>query len=87
MKRFIDNMLKQQIKNASNDSKPSTVTIPDGSITTSKLAKKAVYTDAIADSAVTTIKLGAKAVTASKIADGTITLANLSAEVKAKLNS
>ena len=37
MKRFIDNMMKQVLKKNASNSGSTTVTIPDGSITTSKL--------------------------------------------------
>ena len=87
MKKFIDNMMKQVLKKNASNSGSTTVTIPDGSITTSKLAKNSVYELALIDEVVTTNKLGNKSVTGKKIADGTITLANLSAEVKTKLIS
>lgn len=49
------------------------LTIPDGSITTQKLANLAVTTGKLADGSVTTIKLATNAVDASKIQDLTIT--------------
>lgn len=49
------------------------LTIPDGSITTPKLANLAVTTGKLDDLSVTTIKLAANAVDASKIQDLTIT--------------
>lgn len=87
MKKFIDNMMKQVLKKNASNNGSTTVTIPDGSITTSKLAKNSVYELALIDGVVTTNKLGNKSVTGKKIANNTITLANLSSEVKAKLNS
>ena len=87
MKRFIDNMMKQVLKKNASNSGSTTVTIPDRSITTSKLAKNSVCELDLIDGVVTTNKLGNKNATDKKITDGTITLANLSAEVKSKLNS
>jgi hypothetical protein len=49
------------------------LTIPDGSITTPKLANLAVTTGKLADGSVTTIKLATNSVDASKIQDLTIT--------------
>ena len=43
MKRFIDNMMKQVLKKNASNSGSTTVTIPDGSITTtSKLGNKSI---------------------------------------------
>ncbi|KPA18613.1 secreted protein containing Fibronectin, type III domain protein [Candidatus Magnetomorum sp. HK-1] len=47
-------------------------TIPDSSITTSKMANSAVTTDKVADSAITTVKITDNAITSSKIADNAI---------------
>lgn len=52
-------------------------TIPDGSITTAKLADGAVTTVKLADGAVTTVKLADGSVTTAKIADGAVTTAKL----------
>lgn len=54
------------------------ISIPDGSITSEKLAQAAVTTAAIANSAVDTTKLADLAVTAAKLADGSITTPKLS---------
>ena len=42
MKKFIDNMMKQVLKKNASNSGSTTLTIPDGNITTSKLAKNSV---------------------------------------------
>lgn len=42
MKKFIDNMMKQVLKKKTSNSGSTTVTIPDGSITTSKLGNKSI---------------------------------------------
>lgn len=42
MKKFIDNMIKQILKKNASNSGSTTVTIPDGSSTTSKLENKSV---------------------------------------------
>lgn len=42
MKKFIDNMMKQVLKKKTSNSESTTVTIPDGSSTTSKLENKSV---------------------------------------------
>jgi hypothetical protein len=52
--------------------------IPDGSVTTTKLASNAVTSPKIADGSVTAIKLGTDAVTGAKIADGSLTAGDLS---------
>lgn len=54
-------------------------TIPDGSITTAKLADGAAATAKIANSNVTTAKLADKAVTSAKINDGAVSSAKLGA--------
>jgi WD40 repeat protein len=46
--------------------------IPDSSITTSKIANSAVTTDKVADSAITTVKIIDNAITSAKIADNSI---------------
>jgi len=51
--------------------------VPDGSITTSKLADGAVTSTTLGDGSITDTKLGNGAVTSSKIADGAITSAKL----------
>lgn len=49
MKKFIDNMMKQVLKKKASNSGSTTVTIPDESITTSKLENKSVTDKKIAD--------------------------------------
>jgi len=56
--RFIDNLLKKQIK--SNSSSSATATIPDGSITTAKLGTKAVTASKIADGTITLANLSSE---------------------------
>jgi len=51
--------------------------VPDGSVTTAKLADGAVTTAKIADGSVTTAKLADGAVTTAKIADGNVTSTKL----------
>lgn len=53
MKKFIDNMMKQVLKKKASNSGSTTVTIPDGSITTSKLENKSVTDKKIADDTIT----------------------------------
>lgn len=53
MKKFIDNMMKQVLKNNASNSGSTTVTIPDGNITTSKLENKSVTDKKIADDTIT----------------------------------
>jgi hypothetical protein len=52
-------------------------TIPDGSITTAKLADSSVTTAKIADSSVNVLKLGNNSVSTSKIINGDVTTAKL----------
>lgn len=42
MKRFIDNMMKQVLKKNASNNGSTTVTIPDGVVTTNKLGNKNV---------------------------------------------
>ena len=70
MKKFIDNMMKQVLKKNASNSGSTTVTIPDESITTSKLTKNSVCELDLIDGVVTTNKLGNKSITGKKIADG-----------------
>lgn len=53
MKRFIDNMMKQVLKKNASNSGSTIVTIPDGSITTSKLENKSVTSKKIANDTIT----------------------------------
>lgn len=55
----------------------SSYVIPDGAVTTAKLADSAVTTAKINGSAVTTAKINDSAVTTAKVADGAITQAKL----------
>jgi hypothetical protein len=61
------------------DGSITTVKLADGSVTTAKLADNSVTTVKILDANVTTAKLADGAVTATKIPDGTITQPKLSA--------
>ena len=49
MKKFIDNMMKQVLKKNASNSGSTTVTIPDGVVTTNKLGNKSVTGKKIAD--------------------------------------
>lgn len=60
MKRFIDNMMKQVLKNNASNSGSSTVTIPDENITTSKLGNKSVTSKKITDDTITLANLNAE---------------------------
>lgn len=60
MKRFIDNMMKQVLKKNASNSGSTTVTIPDGSITTSKLENKNITSKKIANSTITLDNLSAE---------------------------
>lgn len=42
MKKFIDNMMKQVLKKNTSNSGSTTVTIPNGVVTTNKLGNKSV---------------------------------------------
>ena len=66
MKKFIDNMMKQVLKKNASNNKSTTVTIPDGSITTSKLVKNSVCELDLIDEVVKTNKLRNKSVTDKK---------------------
>ena len=66
MKRFIDNMMKQVLKKNASNNGSTTVTIPDRSITTSKLAKNSVCELDLIDGVITTNKLENKSVTGKK---------------------
>lgn len=59
MKKFIDNMMKQVLKKNASNSGSTTVTIPDGNITTSKLGNKSVTGKKIADGTITLANLSA----------------------------
>lgn len=61
MKRFIDNMMKQVLKKNASNSESTTVTIPDGSITTtSKLGNKSITSKKITDGTITLANLSDK---------------------------
>ena len=60
MKKFIDNMMKQVLKKNASNSGSTAVTIPDGSITTSKLENKSVTDKKIADDIITLDNLSAE---------------------------
>lgn len=60
MKKFIDNMMKQVLKKNASNSGSTTVTIPDGSITTSKLENKNVTDKKITDDTITLANLSAE---------------------------
>lgn len=60
MKKFIDNMMKQVLKKKASNSGSTTVTIPDGSITTNKLGNKSVISKKIADDTITLANLSAE---------------------------
>ena len=57
MKKFIDNMMKQVLKKKTSNSGSTTVTIPDGSITTNKLGNKSVIDKKITDDTITLANL------------------------------
>lgn len=60
MKKFIDNMIKQVLKKKTSNSGSTTVTIPDGSITTNKLGNKSVTDKKITDDTITLANLSAE---------------------------
>lgn len=60
MKKFIDNMMKQILKKNASNSGSTTVTIPDGSIITSKLGNKNITSKKIADGTITLANLSAE---------------------------
>ncbi|UWH91228.1 MAG: hypothetical protein [Bacteriophage sp.] len=60
MKKFIDNMMKQVLKKNASNSGSTTVTIPDESITTSKLGNKSVISKKITDDTITLANLSAE---------------------------
>ena len=60
MKRFIDNMMKQVLKKNALNNKSTIVTIPDGSITTSKLVNKNITSKKIDDGTITLANLSAE---------------------------
>lgn len=60
MKKFINNMMKQVLKKKASNSGSTTVTIPDESITTSKLENKNVTDKKIADDTITLDNLSAE---------------------------
>lgn len=60
MKKFIDNMMKQVLKKNTSNSGSTTVTIPDGVVTTNKLGNKSVTGKKIADDTITLANLNAE---------------------------
>lgn len=60
MKKFIDNMMKQVLKKKTSNSGSTTVTIPDGSITTNKLGNKSITDKKITDDTITLVNLSAE---------------------------
>lgn len=60
MKKFIDNMMKQVLKKKASNSGSTTVTIPDGSITTNKSGNKSVIDKKIADDTIILANLSAE---------------------------
>lgn len=60
MKKFIDNMMKQVLKKNASNSGSTTVTIPDGVVTTNKLGNKSVTGKKIADDSITLDNLSAE---------------------------
>lgn len=60
MKKFIDNMMKQVLKKNTSNSGSTTVTIPDGVVTTNKLENKNVTSKKIADGTITLDNLSAE---------------------------
>lgn len=60
MKKFIDNMMKQVLKKNASNNGSTTVTIPDRSITTSKLENKSVTDKKIADDTIILDNLNAE---------------------------
>lgn len=60
MKKFIDNMMKQVLKKKASNSGSTTVTIPDGSITTNKSGNKSIIDKKIADDTITLANLSAE---------------------------
>lgn len=60
MKKFIDNMMKQVLKKKASNSGSTTVTIPDGSITTNKSGNKSVIDKKIADDTITLANFSAE---------------------------
>ena len=60
MKRFIDNMMKQVLKKNASNSGSTTVTIPDGVVTTNKLGNKSVTDKKIADGTISLANLSSE---------------------------
>lgn len=60
MKKFIDNMMKQVLKKKASNSGSTTVTIPDGVVTTNKLGNKSVTDKKIADGTITLANLSSE---------------------------
>ena len=60
MKRFIDNMMKQVLKKNASNSGSTTVTIPDGVVTTNKLGNKSVTGKKIADGTISLANLSSE---------------------------
>lgn len=60
MKKFMDNMMKQVLKKNASNSESTTVTIPDGVVTTNKLGNKSVTDKKITDDIITLDNLSAE---------------------------
>ena len=60
MKKFINNMMKQVLKKKASNSESTTVTIPDGVVTTNKLGNKSVTDKKIADGTITLANLSSE---------------------------
>ena len=60
MKKFINNMIKQVLKKKASNSESTTVTIPDGVVTTNKLGNKSVTDKKIADGTITLANLSSE---------------------------
>lgn len=60
MKKFIDNMMKQVLKKNASNNESTTVTIPDGVVTTNKLGNKSVTGKKIADGTISLANLSAE---------------------------
>lgn len=60
MKKFIDNIMKQVLKKKASNSGSTTVTIPDGVVTTNKLGNKSVTGKKIADGTISLVNLSSE---------------------------
>ena len=60
MKKFINNMMKQVLKKKASNSESTTVTIPDGVVTTNKLGNKSVTDKKITDGTITLTNLSSE---------------------------